>query len=357
MNDQKSLLTINESSTIKGLLIFLIILGHNMFFTYYALPFRGMEYLYCFHIQAFFILPFLYNSKHLSWMRVKNYFVRFYWPFIILSIILFIINIIYNKINNSFSSLLFMWYSGNPELIKKCCGIQILWFMPAMLALSIIKDYYYQSKFLVKTILLLISIFSFILNFHIIDNVHFVKINLFLTTYIPFGFYIGIPYLVLGIITRDIINFIYKKNYSLKLLISLLFISCTIIYLIGISLMNNNSILNILKIIMPIIFILLIWSFRNQLIFFTMWSKLGNKSYAIYLIHPFIGYILFFIFLETLQTLSWWLAITSQIIIIFISYILSKLLYTYPKIRKFILPKNISDIKDLYLLKPNKHAI
>lgn len=88
-----------------------------------------------------------------------------------------------------------------------------------------------------------------------------------------------------------------------------------------------------------------------------MWSKLGNKSYAIYLIHPFIGYILFFIFLETLQTLSWWLAITSQIIIIFISYILSKLLYTYPKIRKFILPKNISDIKDLYLLKPNKHAI
>ena len=97
MKDSISLISINESTALKGLLIFLIVLGHNMIFTYYVLPYNGMAYLYSFHIQAFFILPFLYDSKILNVKRIKDYFFRLYWPFIIISIILYICRIIYNK--------------------------------------------------------------------------------------------------------------------------------------------------------------------------------------------------------------------------------------------------------------------
>ena len=147
MKDSTSLISINESTALKGLLIFLIVLGHNMIFTYCVLPYNGMAYLYSFHIQAFFILPFLYDSKILNVKRIKDYFFRLYWPFIIISIILYICRIIYNKpVEYNIVELIQMWFTGNPQLIKQLCGIQILWFMPVMCSLCIIKDLYYQSN-------------------------------------------------------------------------------------------------------------------------------------------------------------------------------------------------------------------
>lgn len=341
-----SYISIKESTAIKGLLILLIILGHNMIFTYYIQPLRGMEYLYCFHIQAFFILPFLYNHKPLSKDRAKDYFIRLYWPYLLLSIPLFIINSIINNNHCNIYDLILMWLTGNPELIKRCCGIQIFWFMPAMFALSIIKDLYYSSKPLLRIILLTISFIAFIFIYRIVSNRLIDDMNHFLS-YTPFGFYICLPYLFLGVITRYIIQSISKYQYNPKSLFLTLFISCTIIYFIFVGVYNINMILRILKVIMPCIFILCIWSFRSSFTYLSIWDKLGSKSYSIYLIHPFIGYILYYIFIKLQLNLSVFWAIISQILIIAVSYYLSVLLYKYPKLRMIILPKGIAEITNL----------
>ena len=54
-----SLLTRDESTGTKGLLIFLVVLGHNSL----AMEYTGLySLLYSFHVYCFYILPFLYGA-------------------------------------------------------------------------------------------------------------------------------------------------------------------------------------------------------------------------------------------------------------------------------------------------------
>ena len=117
---------------------------------------------------------------------------------------------------------------------------------------------------------------------------------------------------------------------------------------------NNTVAYRLLKSTMPIIFVLLIWSYRKNLSNFIVWKKLGDMSYPIYLIHPFIGYILYYIFISLQLNYSIFWAVLSQILIVQISYYLSIILYKLPNIRSFILPKNISEIKNIFSQKQNK---
>jgi len=45
-----------HSAAMKGLLISLVVLGHCIFFTD-VFPLRSWDWLYCFHVAGFFILP------------------------------------------------------------------------------------------------------------------------------------------------------------------------------------------------------------------------------------------------------------------------------------------------------------
>lgn len=60
-----SLLTRDESVGVKGLLIFLVVLGHNSL----AMEYTGLySLLYSFHVYCFYILPFLYGATAVeSW--------------------------------------------------------------------------------------------------------------------------------------------------------------------------------------------------------------------------------------------------------------------------------------------------
>lgn len=67
-----------ESTAIKGLLMLLIMLGHNWMLTHN--PETGVrllwkDWVYCFHVYCFFILPWFYGYK-LNSGRVYNAF----WP-------------------------------------------------------------------------------------------------------------------------------------------------------------------------------------------------------------------------------------------------------------------------------------
>ena len=53
----------NQSETIKGILILLIVFGHNHVLCPNTEIGGMMDYLYLFHIAGFFILPFFYKTN------------------------------------------------------------------------------------------------------------------------------------------------------------------------------------------------------------------------------------------------------------------------------------------------------
>ena len=57
-----------DSLAIKGLVILLIILGHNKLISCEHLPFL-FGYLYTFHVGVFFILPTFYDIKKRNWVK------------------------------------------------------------------------------------------------------------------------------------------------------------------------------------------------------------------------------------------------------------------------------------------------
>ncbi len=92
MNIDNIFLSRDSSRAIKGFLIFLIVLGHNAVFTN---SLKGsFNYIYLFHVQAFFILPFLYkiNKRDDFKTLFKKNFIRLYYPFINFFILLSILN-------------------------------------------------------------------------------------------------------------------------------------------------------------------------------------------------------------------------------------------------------------------------
>lgn len=92
MNCNISYISRDHSIWIKGILTILIVLGHNMVFTIPLQKQGMMSFLYMFHIQGFFILPFLYgiNDRSYTKERLKNTIIRFFWPYLLL-VTLFVI--------------------------------------------------------------------------------------------------------------------------------------------------------------------------------------------------------------------------------------------------------------------------
>ena len=231
MDSTISYIKTSESTAIKGFLIFLIILGHNMIFTHYTEPVQGMGYLYCFHIQAFFILPFLYGAKPLTKERLANYFIRLYWPYLLLTTILSVIySNFYLQKEFDFWGILRMFITGDVDLIKQYCGIQIFWFMPAMFSLSVLKDWFYNSNKVVRAVLLLFSCIANVFLFLASDYGYYYEISTDIRSVIPFGLYLGISYLVFGVFVRWIVGKLKEREIKCCPYLIIIFIGCSFLY-------------------------------------------------------------------------------------------------------------------------------
>lgn len=142
-------ITRQESAAIKGLLIFIIVLGHNYIFAERFVT--CYDYLYTFHVACFFILSFIYPPKRLSKSRVVDYFVRTYIPYICFFLLLFLCNLILRtrgitlgrseqigemSLIGALTSIL----NGGVDLLPTYTIFQYLWFLPAWFSFSVLKD-------------------------------------------------------------------------------------------------------------------------------------------------------------------------------------------------------------------------
>ena len=348
MDSTISYIKISESAAIKGFLIFLIILGHNMIFTHYTEPIQGMGYLYCFHIQAFFILPFLYGAKLLTKKRLANYFIRLYWPYLLLTTILSVIySNFYLQKGFDFWEILRMYITGDVDLIKQHCGVQIFWFMPAMFSLSVLKDWFYNSNKVVRTVLLLFSCIANVFLFLASDYGYYYEISADIRSVVPFGLYSGISYLVFGVFVRWIVGKLKEFEIKCSSCLIIGFIGCSFLYFINELSFHEQMIHVALLIVMPIIFMLILWYNGRHIQHLSFMEKAGDKTFPMYIIHPFIGYILYAFVVKYIHISLLW-AIVAQIVMFWGSYYLSVGLYRVDRIRKILLPRSFSELKSVF---------
>ena len=142
MNIEKSLLDRNQSTWLKGLLILLIILGHNSILMGNLPGMRTTvlyDFLYCFHVSAFFFITSLYNWPNLSKEYIKKIFLRLYKPYTIMFVLVFLANLLFiKKVDTNWGGVIISYLSGSDFLIKKSIGMSFVWFLPTMFSFLLI---------------------------------------------------------------------------------------------------------------------------------------------------------------------------------------------------------------------------
>ena len=138
MNIEQSLISKRDSTLLKGILILLIMLGHNSILMQERAIFN---YLYHFHVYVFLLLPFLYNVPKFTFERVKKDFVHIYKPYTIIFIILVLINTFVLKERFNFTQVMYAYISGNEYMLKANIGASFLWFMPTMFSLLLLRNW------------------------------------------------------------------------------------------------------------------------------------------------------------------------------------------------------------------------
>lgn len=342
-----------ESSAIKGLLIFLIVLGHNALFT--SSLSGSFEYLYSFHVQAFFVLPFLYGISNKSSFRdsFKKNFVRLYYPFLLFFIALSILayitdgsSIDMNKVIeiNDNKALYFadVILTGNFYLIDYFTSFQYLWFLPVMFSMSVIKETIGRNK-LINVLVLVVGFVSYIIFFVFMYNKPYDgDINFTIMLFSPFAVLQGCGAYFLGRLSLIVIDNRFNKIITRTCAFMFLCLSTAYIVINYQGFINKESIWA-LRLLMPILFIGTLYTFRKYLANSKLLKKLGNNSFQIYIIHPPLCAVSYLI-CSKFMSVNIFYAIIVQIAVMLISYYVSVLWNRITPLRKKTLPRTIEDL-------------
>lgn len=291
----------NESNSIKGILILLIILGHNYMISNLYFNEKIFGWLYSFHVAMFFIIPFFYNVNKGEKTVNKKFissFKRIYVPYLWFYVIAFLL---YSYYENQLNILSFI--KGiipiNSMQIKEATGVNFLWFSPCFLIFSFIRNLYIESNKKVKIIIYVITFIIFLLKqFHLVP----IDMNILIDAFCYF--FIG-----------NTIFLIHKYGSFIKIeyICFISFIGYTIYFFLIYkhSFLSNNY-------LMPLFFTGFLLSIKRKITNNGILNNLGSFSYQIYLIHFFINYA-FEIFLD----FNFINGIISYIITITLSYYIS----------------------------------
>lgn len=206
-------LSYQESDAIKGILIFLVILGHNRFFSTVA----GSEvwnYLYTFHVYGFFILPFFYPEKGIDTNRIKNNSVKLLYVYVVWFLAYSVIFILASKVFHlipisetgrlrSPIGYIVALITGAPQLLSETCGFQVLWFLPVMFSMLLLKgvrEKYRMTAIVPFLIIAGIISYIFFIDFRYRPPYPSIVTNL-LDVLSPLAFFRGIGAFAIGYIT------------------------------------------------------------------------------------------------------------------------------------------------------------
>ena len=137
-----------QINMLKGVFIFLIVVGHNPIISSSVSGLHSS--LYNFHVQAFFILPFLFPTKCLSLRWLLDRAVRYLVPYITwvsIAAILYCVVGLYVGDDLSWGVKLIKGVAiGSAPALKAACGLQLYWFLPALMVLTVLRSALSQAS-------------------------------------------------------------------------------------------------------------------------------------------------------------------------------------------------------------------
>lgn len=351
-NEIKDNISFEESNAIKGLLIFLIILGHNRIFSAVASS-QCWMWLYSFHVYSFFLLPFFYPEKGINGDRIRNNAVKLLYVYLIWFIIYslcyqIMLHIVpslakSDTIPTAFQYILAM-LTGSQSLLGNTSGFMVLWFLPVMFSMLLIKglrERFKNSKMwpivftfgVICYIMLIDFRYKAPFSYSIISNIDMVS---------PIAVFRGLGAFAIGYLSFILYEKLKWWGGVAYLLIFL--IASTVWFIFSVV---DNSLYWILKPLMTVSFFLSIFCFRHYIGKSSLLQTLGKYSMPIYLVHPFLC-ILFSSEIFNLQVTSDMkgiiLVILSQIIITATSYGIVFLIYKLKYLKRFLFPDSYKEL-------------
>ncbi len=279
-----SLLSREESIAMKGLLIFLVVLGHNSL----VMAKTGwFPYLYSFHVYCFYIFPFVYGADVVAlkkmglWQRVWNnvkkfYPLYFFWCLISCGVAVATHRIVWNGLGFSYAVL---W--GNQPLLLQYCGFGFLWFLPTIVAVMFWRDVYFFAPKIGKWCMFFLSAVLWIFSAVGWTNFHAAGI------YCPLALMQGLFFCTSGILVRTVLSSLPVSKGTK--------IAASPFFILGFSFVYFRRYLPascvwLTWIIVPMIAFFAFYQWKEVWIKSRLLKFLGKYSLQIYLLHIFIFY-------------------------------------------------------------------
>lgn len=312
----------NQSETIKGILIVLIVFGHNHVLCPNTEIGGMMDYLYLFHIAGFFILPFFYKARaNVSGGHIIDLIVRNWIPYIWICMICWFCFCLINRNFHFGLDIIGAILMGTQTHLANCIGFVFPWFLPTYCTFSILLCFARKYNWLMLAITLLsvcIWMWSWSTFYHFKNS-------------IPFGIGLALAYFGLGSLTFQLRK-VCDKSY-------LLAIPCFI--LLSISYWSHQDLSFGYK-LLPIFFFLILLKF-SKFVDNGFLRLLGRNSLGIYLFHMFFVNIMYRLFPHNIL----W-GIVGFIISLIMPLLISIYICRVELVRKIFFPKNVKDLKCLF---------
>lgn len=153
------------STAIKGLLILLVVFGHNTILCYSwedgqrTGPLLHFHFLYTFHAYCFFILPFFYSRRPYQKGNIRKNAIRLLYPYLWVMLLCLTLSVLVaHRSFEGWAYFALALINGGEYLISKGSGFFFPWFLPAMFSLLLLKDVYYSASTFIRVILVAISL-------------------------------------------------------------------------------------------------------------------------------------------------------------------------------------------------------
>lgn len=210
---------------------------------------------------------------------------KLYVPYTWITMVCILIVIFLGK-NLNCTHVILAWIVGSQWITSQYIGFHFLWFLPTMFAVLVMRDVYFNLGSRGRGVMLLLLLCFYIAE---LVGIRFGYLN-----YLPFNLLGATRYALVGIISRNIIEYTGAKSLRhrfVKYCVFLLFLVATILFFITDSTTNDTSCLkflsSILSISLPAIFgCFIIW--YQKLGDSRFLQLFGRYSLEIYLFHVIV---------------------------------------------------------------------
>lgn len=319
----------------------LIIFGHTrMLTTVFATGQKTFfrYWLYCFHVFVYMILPFIYGYKQTGdkvqnlKRDIKHNLIRIGVPYCWFFAFSALIFVTFGGGRFNLKGMLYAFLFGNKPLMDKYIGFDFVWFLPAMLALTIVKSIWYNSSRGVRYCMLTTSGILWLL------AIFKVLPQSTVGMYVPFSLSQAFYYLLLGLAARWLVEGISMKQALPWIVLLVVAVTAMMFCQTTMRWAQVIDYKALYRLIMPVLMFLLLFCISGWLCKLELLKFIGRYSLQVYLVHVYVVNILRVILLRYFSQ-SVGLGVVMYVLTLAVSLGIAIMMVKVPVVNKVVFPK------------------